>query len=60
LSFVTAFTPGGDMAGLIARLKHFSRTPQGRRAIAEARRAASDPRKRAQARRLLSRLRGRH
>ncbi|MEU2563254.1 hypothetical protein ABZ626_28530 [Streptomyces longispororuber] len=47
------------MAGLIARLKAYSRTPQGRRTISSARRAASDPRKRAQARSLLTRLRGR-
>ncbi|WP_199826227.1 hypothetical protein [Streptomyces sp. SBT349] len=47
------------MAGIIDRLKGFSRSPQGRRAIASARRAASDPRKRAQARRLLGRLRSR-
>ncbi|MCF6522839.1 hypothetical protein [Streptomyces sp. JJ36] len=47
------------MAGLISQLKRFSRTPQGQRAIAAARQAANDPRKRAQAQRLLSRLRGR-
>nr|WSX49031.1 hypothetical protein OG409_08770 [Streptomyces sp. NBC_00974] len=48
------------MAGLLARLKEFSRSPQGRRTIESARRAAADPRKRAQARGLLARLRGRH
>ncbi|MEO3754089.1 hypothetical protein [Streptomyces sp. B6B3] len=47
------------MSGLIDRLKRFSRSPQGRRAVDSARRAASDPRKRAQARQLLSRLRHR-
>ncbi|MGK5729499.1 hypothetical protein [Streptomyces sp. URMC 124] len=47
------------MAGLMARIKQFTRSPQGQRTIASARRAAADPRKRAQARKLLSRLRGR-
>ncbi|MFC9270390.1 hypothetical protein [Streptomyces zhihengii] len=47
------------MPGLIARLTQFSRSPQGQRTIASARRAAADPRKRAQARRLFGRLRGR-
>ncbi|GGX76163.1 hypothetical protein [Streptomyces hiroshimensis] len=47
------------MPGLMARIKQFTRSPQGRRAIASARRAAADPRKRARARRLLGRLRGR-
>lgn len=47
------------MPGLMARIKEFSRSPQGRRAIESARRAASDPRKQAQARKLLGRLRGR-
>ncbi|MFK4221397.1 hypothetical protein [Streptomyces sp. NPDC020880] len=47
------------MSGLIARLTQFTRSPQGRRTITSARRAASDPRKRAQARRLFGRLRGR-
>ncbi|WP_179166714.1 MULTISPECIES: hypothetical protein [unclassified Streptomyces] len=47
------------MSGLITRIKQFTRSPQGQRTIASARRAASDPRKRAQARRLLGRLRGR-
>ncbi|WP_176582839.1 hypothetical protein [Streptomyces marincola] len=45
------------MPRLIQRLVHFSRTPQGRRAITSVRRAASDPRRRAQARGLLARLR---
>ncbi|GGZ24244.1 hypothetical protein [Streptomyces nitrosporeus] len=47
------------MSGLITRLTQFTRSPQGRRTIASARRAAADPRKRAQARRLFGRLRGR-
>ncbi|CAL9414423.1 hypothetical protein SUDANB105_01716 [Streptomyces sp. enrichment culture] len=47
------------MPGIIDRIKQYSRTPQGRRAIASARRAASDPRTRAQARTLLGRLRRR-
>ncbi|GAA3387877.1 hypothetical protein [Streptomyces roseoviridis] len=47
------------MPGLITRLKEFARSPQGQRAVASARRAAADPRKRAQARSLLGRLRGR-
>jgi hypothetical protein len=47
------------MAGIIARIKEFSRSPQGQRTIATARRAAADPRKREQARQLLGRLRGR-
>ncbi|MBR8639746.1 hypothetical protein KEF29_11650 [Streptomyces tuirus] len=47
------------MAGILNRIKQFARSPQGRRAIAEARRAAADPRKRAQAQRLLGKLRGR-
>ncbi|WP_174250402.1 MULTISPECIES: hypothetical protein [Streptomyces] len=47
------------MSGLLARLKVFSRSPQGRRAIASVRRAAADPRRQEQARRLLGSLRGR-
>ncbi|AIS01118.1 hypothetical protein [Streptomyces glaucescens] len=47
------------MPGILNRLKEYSRSPQGRRAIASARRAASDPRTRAQARTLLGRLRRR-
>ena len=41
------------MAGMLDRIKQFARSPQGRR-------AAADPRKRAQAQRLLGKLRGRH
>ncbi|MFJ6984826.1 MULTISPECIES: hypothetical protein [unclassified Streptomyces] len=47
------------MAGLIGRLKAFARSPQGRRAIEEARRAAADPRRRAQAQGFLARLKRR-
>jgi hypothetical protein len=47
------------MPGLMTRIKQFTRSPQGRRTIASARRAAADPRNRAQARRLFGRLRGR-
>ncbi|MFT2018486.1 hypothetical protein ACMA1D_21985 [Streptomyces sp. 796.1] len=47
------------MAGLLGRIKAFARSPQGRRLVAEGRRAAADPRKREQAKQLLRRLRGR-
>ncbi|MFJ9338514.1 hypothetical protein ACIRP0_04365 [Streptomyces sp. NPDC101733] len=47
------------MPTLLTRIKQFARSPQGQRAVASARRAAADPRKRAQAGRFLSRLRGR-
>ncbi|MEU5326820.1 hypothetical protein [Streptomyces parvus] len=47
------------MSRLIARITRFTRSPQGRRTIASARSAAADPRKRAQARGMLGRLRGR-
>jgi hypothetical protein len=47
------------MPGILDRIKRYSRTPQGRRTIASARRAASDPRNRARARTLLGRLRRR-
>lgn len=45
------------MSGLFAKLKQFSRSPQGQRTISSLRRAASDPRKRDQARGMLRRLR---
>ncbi|MEU9229524.1 hypothetical protein AB0D40_34875 [Streptomyces massasporeus] len=48
------------MAGMLDRIKQFARSPQGRRAVDQARRAAADPRKRAQAQRLLGKLKGRH
>ncbi|WP_353945438.1 hypothetical protein ABII15_30270 [Streptomyces sp. HUAS MG91] len=47
------------MPGILDRIKQYSRTPQGRRAIATARRTASDPRRQAQARAWLGRLRRR-
>lgn len=47
------------MSGLLSRVRRFLRSPQGQRAVHEARRASRDPRRRAQARRLLGRLRGR-
>ncbi|MFD8225971.1 hypothetical protein ACFV16_17550 [Streptomyces massasporeus] len=47
------------MAGMLDRIKQFARSPQGRRAVDQARRAVADPRKRAQAQRLLGKLRGR-
>ncbi|MEV5607515.1 hypothetical protein [Streptomyces sp. NPDC052225] len=47
------------MPGIVNRIKQYSRSPQGRRTIASARRAAADPRKRAQARAWLGRLRRR-
>ncbi|CAL9282353.1 hypothetical protein AB0N20_14520 [Streptomyces griseoincarnatus] len=46
------------MPGMVERIKQFARSPQGRRAAEQVRRAAADPRKRAQAQRLLGRLRG--
>ncbi|MEU0786805.1 hypothetical protein ABZ341_35215 [Streptomyces sp. NPDC006173] len=48
------------MPGMVQRLKEFARSPQGRRTAEEIRRAAADPRRRAQAQRLFGRLRGRH
>ncbi|MFJ7147150.1 hypothetical protein ACIQVT_02960 [Streptomyces sp. NPDC100445] len=47
------------MSGVVERIKQFARSPQGRRTIEQARRAASDPRRRAQAQRLFERLRAR-
>ncbi|MFJ9907531.1 hypothetical protein ACIRVK_32375 [Streptomyces sp. NPDC101152] len=46
------------MPGMMERIKQVTRSPQGRRAIEQARRAAADPRRRAQAQRLLGKLRG--
>ncbi|MCX5136935.1 hypothetical protein OOK06_33245 [Streptomyces sp. NBC_00340] len=48
------------MPGMVQRLKEFGRSPQGRRTAEEIRRAAADPRRRAQAQRLFGKLRGRH
>ncbi|MEU9862447.1 hypothetical protein AB0D99_16410 [Streptomyces sp. NPDC047971] len=47
------------MSGIITRIKKFTRTRQGQRIVTTARRAAADPRRRAQARTMLGRLRGR-
>lgn len=47
------------MPGMLERIKRFVRSPQGRRTVEQARRAAADPRRRAQAQRLLGKLRGR-
>ncbi|MFD6419263.1 hypothetical protein [Streptomyces sp. NPDC060194] len=44
---------------IIDRIKRFARSPQGQRAISQGRRAAADPRRRAQGRRLLAKFRGR-
>ncbi|GGP93833.1 hypothetical protein [Streptomyces roseolilacinus] len=45
------------MSQLMRRIKRFSRSPQGRRLIHTARRAALDPRRRTRSRGLLGRLR---
>lgn len=47
------------MPGMLERIKQFARSPQGRRAVEQARQAAADPRRRAQAKNLLSKFRGR-
>ncbi|MDQ1041004.1 hypothetical protein QFZ75_007420 [Streptomyces sp. V3I8] len=47
------------MAGIVNKIKQFARSPQGRRTIEQARRTSADPRRRAQAQRLLGKLRGR-
>ncbi|MFJ3895051.1 hypothetical protein [Streptomyces sp. NPDC090083] len=47
------------MSSVIERVKRFARSPQGRRTAEQIRRAAADPRRRAQAQQLLGRLRGR-
>ncbi|MEV6755292.1 hypothetical protein [Streptomyces sp. NPDC051214] len=48
------------MPGVINRIKQFVRSPQGQRTIQQARRASADPRKRAQAKRMLGKFGGRH
>ncbi|MBB4986796.1 MULTISPECIES: hypothetical protein [Streptomyces] len=48
------------MTALLARIKRFARSSQGRNAAASLRRAAADPRRRTQAQRLLGKLRGNH
>lgn len=47
------------MSRMMERIKQFAKSPQGRRTAEQARRAASDPRRQAQAKRLLGKLRGR-
>jgi hypothetical protein len=47
------------MAGMLNRIKEFSQSPQGKRTIASARRAAKDPGNQAKARRLFGKLRRR-
>ncbi|MEV8588742.1 hypothetical protein [Streptomyces sp. NPDC051180] len=47
------------MTALLARIKRLRQSPQGRRAVATVRRAAADPHRRAQAQRLLGKLRRR-
>ncbi|MFF4487807.1 hypothetical protein ACFY0F_15150 [Streptomyces sp. NPDC001544] len=47
------------MPGVLERIKEFARSPQGRRTAEQVRRAAADPRRRAQAQRLLGKLRSR-
>ncbi|MGW1216742.1 hypothetical protein ACWD5F_44620 [Streptomyces sp. NPDC002499] len=44
------------MAGATERIKKFAASPQGRRLSEQARRAAADPRRRAQVRRLLQKF----
>ncbi|MFD7966355.1 hypothetical protein ACFV5J_36780 [Streptomyces zaomyceticus] len=46
------------MSALLNRIKRFAHSPQGRSAAASVRRAAADPRRRSQAQRLLTKLRG--
>ncbi|WP_306328840.1 hypothetical protein [Streptomyces venezuelae] len=46
------------MSTLLARIKRFAHSPQGRSTAASVRRAAADPRRRAQVTRLLSKVRG--
>jgi hypothetical protein len=50
---------GHRMAKLLTKIMLFVRSPQGQRAVAEVRRAAADPRRRAQAQQALGKLRGR-
>ncbi|MFI6087687.1 hypothetical protein [Streptomyces sp. NPDC051218] len=47
------------MPGVINRIKQFVRSPQGQRTIRQVRQASADPRKRAQAKRMLGKFRGR-
>ncbi|MGW5867728.1 hypothetical protein ACWFRJ_36940 [Streptomyces sp. NPDC055239] len=48
------------MPGMIDRIKQFVRSPQGQRTIRQVRQASADPKKRAQAKRMLGKIRGRH
>ncbi|CAB61196.1 hypothetical protein GTY87_03330 [Streptomyces sp. SID7813] len=52
----TSSTRRNVMAGVLDRIKQFARSPQGRRAAEQVRRAASDPRRRAQAQEMLRRF----
>jgi hypothetical protein len=45
--------PEDVMAGMLDRIKEFARSPQGRRTAEQVRRAAADPRRRAQAQEML-------
>jgi GTP cyclohydrolase II len=48
------------MAGVLERIKQFTRSPQGRRTTEQLRRAAADPRRRAQAQQMLRKFGKRH
>jgi GTP cyclohydrolase II len=45
--------PEDVMPGMLDRIKQFARSPQGRRTAEQVRRAAADPRRRAQAQEML-------
>lgn len=47
------------MPGLMTKIKQFVQSPQGRRTVAQVRRASADPQRRAQAQRFLGGLRRR-
>ncbi|WP_020671075.1 hypothetical protein [Amycolatopsis nigrescens] len=46
------------MASLFSKLAHLARTPQGRRAVRQAKQFANDPRRRKQAMDAVNKLRG--
>jgi len=46
------------MASLFSKISSFARSPQGRRAINQAKQVARDPRRRQQAKEALGKLRG--
>lgn len=46
------------MAGIVAKIQSFLKSPQGRKYTQQAKRMASDPRNRAKAQQMLSRFRG--